>query len=186
MHGVRLSRGKLHLNVDWYIVEPVDRDFEPVPPDQPSHTVLITNLANRVQPIIRYNLGDSITAISEPCSCGNKLPVIEVIGRTNDVLTFQTLGAQTIRLLPLALGTVIEETPGVHRFQAIQTDATTITVRLQVTSGTDQVQVWTALTQRLTAYLSTQGVPSIRIERDPEPPHADPVSGKYRQVWSEI
>ena len=37
--------GKLHLNVDWYILEPVDRDFEPVPPDQPSHTVLITNLA---------------------------------------------------------------------------------------------------------------------------------------------
>ncbi|HEX6758508.1 MAG TPA: phenylacetate--CoA ligase family protein [Propionibacteriaceae bacterium] len=179
-------RGRLHLNVDWYIVEPVDRDFEPVPPDQPSHTVLITNLANRVQPIIRYNLGDSITAISEPCSCGNGLPVIEVIGRTNDVLTFHTSGDQTIRLLPLALGTVIEETPGVHRFQAIQTEATTITVRLQVTSGTDQAQVWTALTQRLTAYLSAQGVPAIRIERDPEPPHADPVSGKYRQVWSEV
>ena len=53
------------------------------------------------------------------------LPVIEVIGRTNDVLMFQTLGGQTIRLLPLALGTVIEETPGVHRFQAIQTEATT-------------------------------------------------------------
>ena len=40
-------------------------------PDQPSHTVLITNLANWVQPIIRYNLGDSITAISGPCSCGS-------------------------------------------------------------------------------------------------------------------
>ena len=59
-------------------------------------------------------------------------------------------------------------------------------MRLQVTNGTDDARVWTALTLRLTAYLSTQGVPGIRIERDPEPPHADPVSGKYWQVWSEI
>ena len=178
--------GRLHVNADWYILEPVDRDFRPVPPGQPSSTVLITNLANRVQPIIRYNLGDSITVNPEPCPCGNRLPVIEVLGRTNDVLSFERADGTTVRLLPLALGTMIEETPGVHRFQAIKTAPATLSVRLESANGADDTQVWTALTQRLYDYLSAQGLSTISIERDPEPPHADAVSGKYRQVWSQM
>ena len=44
------------------ILEPVDRDYRPTPPGELSHTVLLTNLANAVQPIIRYDLGDSVRA----------------------------------------------------------------------------------------------------------------------------
>ena len=50
---------RLHVNADWYLVEPVDRRGTPVPPGRPSHTTLITNLANTVLPIIRYDIGDS-------------------------------------------------------------------------------------------------------------------------------
>lgn len=178
--------GRLHVNADWYILEPVDRDFQPVPPGQPSHTVLLTNLANFVQPIIRYNLGDSITVSPEACPCGSRLPVIDVIGRTNDVLSFQAADGTRVRVLPLALGTVIEETPGVQRFQAIKTAPATLSIRLEATSGADEEQVWASLTQRLSAYLSAQGIAPVEIVRDPQPPRANPVSGKYRQVWSAI
>ena len=76
------GEGWLHVNSDWVLLEPVDSDYRPTPPGEPSHTVLLTNLANRVQPIIRYDLGDSIIAKPEPCACGSRLPAIQVEGGT--------------------------------------------------------------------------------------------------------
>lgn len=40
----------LHVNADWVRLEPVDADGLPTPPGEQSHTVLVSNLANRVQP----------------------------------------------------------------------------------------------------------------------------------------
>ena len=69
----------LHVNSDWVILEPVGVDHQPTPLGEPSHTVLLTNLANRVQPLIRYDLGDSVLARPDPCPCGNPLPAIRVL-----------------------------------------------------------------------------------------------------------
>lgn len=41
----------------------------------------------------------------------------------------------------MALATVVEETPGVHRFH-VQTAATTLAVRLGPAPGTDRGSVW--------------------------------------------
>jgi len=38
--------------------------------------VLLTNLANLVQPLVRYEIGDIVTMATEPCDCGNHLPLI--------------------------------------------------------------------------------------------------------------
>ena len=67
-------RGSLQLNADWALLEPVDENWKAVPAGQPSATVLLTNLANRIQPLIRYDLGDSITVSREACPCGSALP----------------------------------------------------------------------------------------------------------------
>ena len=37
--------GFLHVNSDWYILEPVDSDRRPVPPGVQSDSVLVTNLS---------------------------------------------------------------------------------------------------------------------------------------------
>ena len=79
--------GWLHVNADWVMLEPVDADHRPTPPGETSHTVLLTNLANRIQPVIRYDLGDAVIANPEPCRCGNPLPAIRVEGRREDVIT---------------------------------------------------------------------------------------------------
>jgi phenylacetate-CoA ligase len=42
------------------ILEPVDAQLPPVPPGQVSHTTLLTNLANHLQPLIRFDIGDRI------------------------------------------------------------------------------------------------------------------------------
>jgi phenylacetate-coenzyme A ligase PaaK-like adenylate-forming protein len=177
-------QGWLHLNTDWVILEPVDEHYQPVPPGQASRTVLLTNLANRIQPLIRYDLGDSITVNPDPCPCGNPLPAIRVEGRRDDILAFQTPGGETVQVLPLALATVIEETPGVHRFQVIQTAPASLSVRLEVTPGADEALVWVKGAGRLRDYLATQRLPFVRVQRAAEPPRRDVVSGKFRQVWS--
>ena len=61
------DEGWLHVNADWVAFEPVDADYRPVAPGEQSHTVLISNLANRVQPILRYDLGDSVLQRPDPC-----------------------------------------------------------------------------------------------------------------------
>jgi phenylacetate-CoA ligase len=48
------ARGWLHVNSDWVVLEPVDADHRPVAAGKQSHTVLVSNLANRIQPILRY------------------------------------------------------------------------------------------------------------------------------------
>ena len=66
--------GRLHLNSDWFVVEPIDAEGRPVPPDARSDGLLVTNLANYVQPVIRYQLGDSVVISDRRCACGTPLP----------------------------------------------------------------------------------------------------------------
>jgi phenylacetate-coenzyme A ligase PaaK-like adenylate-forming protein len=180
------ERGWLHVNADWVILEPVDEAYQAVPPGRASCTALLTNLANRVQPIIRYDLGDRITLSPDPCPCGSPLPVLRVEGRRDEILYLQSPGGEAIPLLPMALATVIEQTPGVRRFQVIQTAPARLSVRLSVISGTEGPQVWEAIARRLLDYLSEQGMPWVTVEKAPEPPKRDPSSGKYRHVWADV
>lgn len=177
--------GWLHVNADWVLLEPVDQHGQPVAPGQESRTVLLTNLANRVQPIIRYDLGDSITLCPHSCPCGGPLPTIRVEGRRDDILYLAAPGGRRIPVPPQAVATALEEATGVRRFQVIQSGPAVLRVRLEARSGNDDGAVWEAVVRVLCEYLSRQGLPSIRIGRDPERPHRDPVTGKFRQVWAE-
>jgi hypothetical protein len=88
-------------------------------------------------------------------------------------------------MLPLALAATVKLTHGAKRFQVIQTAPTTLRVRLEVAPGVDDQQVSESVVRRLQNYLSAQGLPSIQIQRAPEPPLPDPISGKFRRVWAE-
>lgn len=61
MHGWQ------HVNTDWVTFEPVDSAFKRVPKREVSHTVLVSNLANRLQPVLRYDLDDSVVERTDPC-----------------------------------------------------------------------------------------------------------------------
>jgi hypothetical protein len=78
--------GGSHVNADWAILEVVDKDYRPVPAGQPGAKILVTNLANTVQPIIRYEVGDVVTLAERPCRCGSRLPWIERIDGRERVL----------------------------------------------------------------------------------------------------
>lgn len=96
--GCTMTHGS-HLNSDLAILEVVDEHNRPVPPGQPGNKVLLTNLYNLVQPIIRYEIDDRVTISSEPCVCGRCLPKIEAVeGRMKDQMWIETGGR--VRELP--------------------------------------------------------------------------------------
>jgi putative adenylate-forming enzyme len=174
--------GWLHVNADWVLLEPVDDDGRPTPPGEPSRTVLLTNLANRVQPIIRYDLGDSVVVKPEPCACGNPLPAIEVEGRHDDVLSMVAPDGGIVRLLPLALTTVVEDAARLSRFQIVQTAPDRMLLRLDGRDAADRQAAWRAVEKALRGYLAAQALPNVRISLDKQRPRADRRSGKLREV----
>ncbi len=183
--GYECTHGHMHINADWIIFEPVDANHDPIPAGQLSDRTLITNLANRVMPIIRYELGDRVTLLPEKCGCGITLPLIKVEGRTDEILRFKSPDGGLIPILPLALWSVIKETPGVLRFQAIQTAPDILKVRLDAKHAEDSEAVWNHVYVNARDYLTQQGLGNVTILHAEEPPMRDPKSGKFRNVWVE-
>jgi len=173
--------GWLHLNSPFAIVEPVDKNFQPVPPGVQSHTTLVTNLANRIQPIIRYDLSDSILVRPEPCECGSTLPAIRVQGRTADLLHFANERGEDVVIAPLVLQTAVDRLPGVERFQIVQAAPATLRVRLLYRDGHDRETVWTSVEGGILSLLRSRSVTNVRIVRATEPPEQVP-GRKFRTV----
>lgn len=94
----------VHINADWAILEVVDAEGRPVPPGQRGAKVYVTNLSNRIQPIIRYVINDAVTWATAPCRCGSQMPRLERIeGRGNDSLWVRDRMGSWRRLDPMIL-----------------------------------------------------------------------------------
>ncbi len=199
--------GRLHLNADWVILEPVDDAGRAVAPGEFGATTLLTNLANRVQPVIRYDLGDRVRFMpggdegprtcrvaagpprgsrklgSSPafsCPCGGTLPVIEVQGRADDVLTLEDAKGHEVHLAPLALTTVLEDEAGVFDFQLCQRGPHSL--RLDVYGGGSHAGAAAALRK----FLREQGLGTTRVQGHSGAHEAErDRSGKQRRVVAE-
>ena len=121
--GWECDAGGLHANADWVILEPADAQLRPVPVGELSASVLLTNLANTVQPLIRYDLGDQVRMLGRPCGCGSPLPLIEVAGRCDDTLTLQGRDGRTGTVLPLGRSGKVQRVLGRPATQAAMRSA---------------------------------------------------------------
>ena len=148
----------MHVNSEWVVLEGVDAHGHPARPGELSHTVLLTNLANWLQPIIRYDLGDRVTALGSPCACGNPLPAFRVEGRTGEALSLRSPRGAAVRLPPLALETVMEEATGAERFQLAQTAPDRLVVRLDGGAAKSRAAAWRRSSRALRAYLAAQSL----------------------------
>jgi phenylacetate-CoA ligase len=179
--GWECAHGHMHLNADWVILEPVDEHYRPVPPGQPSCSVLLTNLANTVQPLIRYDLGDQVTLQAGPCGCGSPLPVMVVQGRQDESLQMAGHDGQTVTLLPLALSTVLEDDAGVFDFHLRQENDHTLVLRLPATGEAGQAAMARGCAA-LKAFAKAQGVPRLRVLQELGLPVPLGRSGKARRI----
>lgn len=182
-HGCRA--GWLHVNAEWVIVEPIDRHGRPAAPGETSHSVLVTNLANRVQPILRYDLGDRVTLAPAPCACASPLPAIRVAGRSADPLALRSRDGAIVRLPRLALETAVEEALGGARFQVVRTAPDRLALRLDPLGREPRAAAWRDASRALRDYLASQSLANVRVALAREAPRADPVSGKLATVTVE-
>jgi len=173
--------GHLHLNSDWVILEPVDGQGHAVPAGTAGTTTLLTNLANHVQPLIRYDLGDRVTLQVQPCACGSRLPVIEVQGRDDDTLRLGEPGMPVVQVLPLALSTVLEDDAGLFDFQVVQQGPSELLLRTGLCGDEASRTLGRARTV-LTSFLEEQGVAGVHIHCHSGQPARRGRSGKIQRV----
>jgi phenylacetate-coenzyme A ligase PaaK-like adenylate-forming protein len=99
---------------DMCIVEPVDADNRLVGHDTLAAKVLVTNLHNLTQPLIRYELTDRFVC-HPTAELGHLRATVE--GRADDVFQYDT-----VALHPLVVRTVMVNTPAVTEYQVCQTE----------------------------------------------------------------
>jgi phenylacetate-coenzyme A ligase PaaK-like adenylate-forming protein len=175
------AAGQLHLNHDWLILEPVDRQGRPVPPGEVSHSVLLTNLANRTQPLLRYRLGDSLRRLPGVCACGSRFPAIEVHGRADHTLVLRDAQQREVKLLPLALCTAIEEGAQVTRFQLLCTAPERLELRFEAGQAEPDA-AFARARATLRSFLAAHGLHGVHIAHGRAPPLRSGRSGKLQRV----
>ena len=173
------SERHLHINEDWIIFEPVDRDNNPVPCGVMSDKVLITNLANKIQPFIRYELTDRVIVHDEKCACGRTSRWGEIEGRTDDILGF----GNGVRIAPMSLYKILEEVPGMSRFQLVQRAADKLELRL---IADDKNVSFEYAKKSLTDYFAEKGASGIEIVMSDDLPMPDKVSGKFKHIYKDF
>ncbi|ORW89822.1 hypothetical protein AWB92_20890 [Mycobacterium sp. IEC1808] len=103
----------MHVADDLVILEPADADGNIVPFRQPADRMLLTNLFNLDQPLIRYDMVDAVTMTDEPCPCGcAHRRILSVNGRINGAFEYEG-GARVPRA---AVEQAVVTTPGVANF----------------------------------------------------------------------
>lgn len=110
----------MHLFEDLLIVEPVDLENRPVPVGEFAAKLLITSLTNRTQPLIRYELNDSVQLATTVCSSKRPFALVEgVQGRTEDILHFPDRNGKQTAVHPNLFHQVMD-TVAVGSWQIIQ------------------------------------------------------------------
>ncbi|WP_136040986.1 MULTISPECIES: phenylacetate--CoA ligase family protein [unclassified Microbacterium] len=142
-------RDGLHVFADVRRVEVVDEDGAPAAPGQLGDLV-ITDLRNRVFPMIRYRTGDKGILREEPCRCGRALPLMEQPqGRTTDLIRLPSGTVLAHRLM----GMFAAHPEAVRLFQIHQLSDYSIIIRVVVGDGAqarDQIEsAVTSLRERI-------------------------------------
>ena len=173
------SEKHLHINEDWVIVEPVDKDNKPIGYGTLSDKVLITNLSNYIQPFIRYELTDRIIVHNEKCKCGKSSCWLEIEGRTDDILEF----SRGVFIAPMSFYEILEEIKEVTRFQLIQKSYQKLELRLV----SDEKKVaFNKAKDKLQKFLNSKNITDVEIFLSDELPKANKVSGKYNHIYKDF
>lgn len=171
----------LHINDDWIIIEPVDKNNRPVPAGVQSDKLLLTNLFDFSQPFIRYEVTDRILLHNEQCACGNPSPWIEIEGRNDDVITLAEED-KAIPVPPLAIYATLKEVHSLRRFQLVVYSENRVELRLDVDDGISKENAFAKANDALREFFHQHKISHIDIKLSGDSPQQDPGSGKFKHI----
>lgn len=169
--------GGMHISAEDVLVEIVDDEGRVLSPGQ-SGEIVVTHLATREFPFVRYRTGDVGSLDANECECGRGLPMLkEIDGRTTDFV----VAADGTVMHGLALVYVVRDLPGVRQFKIVQESLRLTRVQLVVTEqfGPESIEtISTSFKRRLGQHVQVdvEKVGQIPSER----------SGKFRYVVSHV
>lgn len=172
-----------HINDDWLIVEAVDKDNNPVPEGVQSDKLLLTNLFNFTQPLIRFEITDRVIMHHELCPCKNPSPWLEIEGRTDDILTFMSKDKQ-VKVPPLALYAILKEVHELKQFQLVKRDGNILLLRMEC-GGSDRQIAFEKARAAVNRYLHESGINEVLWELSDEMPRRNEKSGKFNHIYVE-
>jgi len=107
-----------HVGEDVNVIEPVDERGAAASPGVRSAKILVTNLYNRLLPLVRYEITDEFEVSPGACACGSAYARVEdVHGRLDDVFDYPG----GVRVHPLNLRSPLGKEPAITEYQVRQT-----------------------------------------------------------------
>lgn len=173
---------RLHLFEDSVIVEAVDEHNRPVPSGSFGAKLLVTVLFNRTQPLIRYELSDSVLISGETCVCGRPFAIVGGIqGRIEDVLRLPGAHGGEVNVHPVTFHRIMDAVR-VSGWQVVQKQEAIEVLLSGAPGGFDEG----SLAESFHAALSALDVvvPTIRVMRVSTIPKSQ--AGKTRLVKCEL
>jgi phenylacetate-CoA ligase len=170
-------QGGMHITAEDIIVEIVNPEGVSLPPGHAGE-IVVTHLATRDFPFIRYRTGDIAVLDTKKCSCGRGLPLIkEIQGRSTDFL----IAKDGTVMHGLALVYILRDLPQVRAFKIVQesVDLTRVLVVPQdkLESGTiNKIEAGFKARLGQEVIIEVEQVEQIPAEK----------SGKFRYVVSRI
>ena len=167
----------MHVTAEDIVVEIIDAHGRPLPPGQLGE-IVVTHLATRDFPFIRYRTGDMAVADDARCACGRGLPMLrEIQGRSTDFV----VAADGTVMHGLALIYVLRDLAGVQAFKIVQETLQHTHVQLVTDerfNAPSAASIVSGFKRRLGEQVAVtlEHVPAIAPEK----------SGKFRYVVSRV
>lgn len=161
------KQGYLHINEDLVFIELYDDQGNLIEEENVvGHKMIITNLVNYAQPLIRYEMNDMVI-LDTKCSCGSNFRRIKkVLGRHDDLLYFTDSQQQRKYIFPdLFVRWIMVCSENIREFQVIQDDINEVIIYLDLISK-DQEDIIQIVREKLVMELDTFDIckPVINIE----------------------
>jgi phenylacetate-CoA ligase len=170
--GQECPAGRLHVRPEQCVVEIVGEDGVVAP--GVLGKILVTTLASRTMPLVRYQIGDVGSLTDEPCTCLlNGSQCLTLHGRAKDMLCVQNRPVTTRQF-----DQMISDTAHLDFYSCTQTEADTLVVDVIPSLGQESVFAKAELADKLRSRLGIAKVEVRLVSRlDPLP------SLKYRQTF---
>lgn len=170
--------GGMHLTAEDIVVELVDSAGRPVPKGQAGE-IVVTHLATRDFPFIRYKTGDVAVMDDRRCACGRGLPMLkEIQGRTTDFV----VAADGTVMHGLALIYILRDLPGMQAFKVTQHTLTRCQVDLVVDPSFDKALQLPGIVSGFHRRLGAQVQVDVSFVEQIQPEK----SGKFRYIVSHV